>query len=102
MNIKTRMDNSLVIELVGRLDMNTSESTGKDILAELTGIELLELDLSALDYISSAGLRIILSIQKYLQTQNGKLTLTHPKDDVMEVFEITGFTDILNIVRDKK
>ena len=65
-------------------------------MASLDGVKELTLDFEKLDYISSAGLRVLLSTQKVMNKQ-GALKIIHVNDTIMEIFEVTGFTDILTI-----
>ena len=85
-----------VIELAGRLDTTTAPALDKTISEDLCDTKHLTLDLKKLEYISSAGLRVILAAQKKLQ-KIGSMKLIHVSEDVMEVFEMTGFADILTI-----
>ena len=84
------------IELVGRLDTTTAPSLDTTINENIEGIKNLIFDFKGLEYISSAGLRVILSAQKKMQ-HIGSMKLKNVCDSVMEVFEITGFADILTI-----
>ena len=80
----------------GRIDTLTAPEFEKKIAELLEGVTELELDMAGVDYVSSAGLRVILKAQKVMFRQ-GKMKLTHVNETVMEVFEITGFDNILNI-----
>ncbi len=80
----------------GRLDTVTAPALDGVLKASLEGVTALILDLAELEYISSAGLRILLNAQRAMKKQ-GKMTVRHVCPDVMEVFEITGFTDVLTI-----
>ena len=84
------------LALEGRLDTITAPQLETEIKNSLEGITLLSLDLEKLEYVSSAGLRVFLSAQKKMNAQ-GEMKITKVKDAVMEVFEITGFADILTI-----
>ena len=96
LNIKKNVEGAkAAVALEGRLDTVTSPSLEKE-LASLEGVTELVLDFSALDYISSAGLRVLLSAQKAMSKQ-GKMTICHVNDTIMEIFEVTGFSDILTI-----
>ena len=88
-------DRYLEIALEGRLDTITSPELENKI-NELEGIDNLVIDLQKLDYISSAGLRVLLSMQKFMNKQ-GNMVIVNVSDNVRDVFEITGFNDILNI-----
>lgn len=94
--IKTAEDVKLTVEVKGRLDTTTAPELEAALENALTGVEELVLDFSELEYISSAGLRVLLATQKKMQGQ-GTMTVTGVSDIVMEVFEVTGFCDILNI-----
>ena len=88
--------NALTITLEGRLDTSTAPELEAELGASLDGITDLTLDLDQLLYLSSAGLRVILGAQKRMNKQ-GTMKVVHVADAIMEVFEITGFVDILNI-----
>lgn len=93
---KDKNGSKMKLCIEGRLDTSTSPKLEEMIKTELDGITDLILDFSDLDYISSAGLRVVLTAQK-LMTKRGKLEIRHVSDLVMEVFEVTGFADILTI-----
>ena len=97
MNItKTQNGASLTLSLEGRLDTTTAPQLESEIKASITDVTELVLDFAGLEYISSAGLRVLLSTQKIMNKQ-GKMTIRNVCSDIMEVFEITGFEDILTI-----
>ena len=85
-----------IIEVVGRLDTNTAPTLDKTINEDIDGTKNLVLNFKGLEYISSAGLRVILSAQKKMQ-QIGSMKLINVSEEVMEVLEMTGFADILVI-----
>lgn len=87
--------NRLSVALTGRLDTATAPALEAE-LGTLEGVTGLVFDFTGLDYISSAGLRVLLSAQKKMKGV-GTMTVTNVNDTIMEVFEITGFTDILTI-----
>ena len=93
--IKKNAD-ELVLEITGRLDTITAPALEKTINENLGEIKCLILDFKNLEYISSAGLRVLLSTQKKLQ-QKGTMKIKNVREEVMEVFEITGFVDILTV-----
>ena len=93
---KTLNGTSLVIALEGRLDTTTAPQLETELNDSLAGITELTLDFAKLEYISSAGLRVILSAQKTMNKQ-GSMVITNVCADIMDVFEITGFSDILTI-----
>ena len=92
-------DNYSILNLIGRLDTNTDGSL-EDFLSNLfnQNKKFIILDLEKLDYISSAGLRVLLGAQKTINTLNGDMIVKNTNSDVMEVFSITGFTKILKII----
>ena len=97
LNIKKNADNDiLTVELEGRLDTVTAPDLENELKDSLEGVTSLVMDLGALDYISSAGLRILLSAQKTMNRQ-GSMKVTHVNETIMEIFEVTGFSDILTI-----
>ena len=97
MNIsKTLEDKKLTISIDGRLDTSTAPELDEELKASLDGVEELVMDFTGMEYISSAGLRVLLSAQKVMNTQ-GEMIVTGANDTVMEIFDITGFTDILTI-----
>ena len=94
---KTITDKTAVFTLSGRLDTVTAPELEKELKDSLSGITDLTLDFENLEYISSAGLRVLLSAHKIMSAQ-GSMKLVNVNEIVQEVFEVTGFTDILNIV----
>lgn len=93
---KNTSGESLTMEIVGRLDAATAPQLEKELNASLTGVKSLIFDFSKLDYIASAGLRVLLVAQKRMNKQ-GNMTIRNIKEDVKEVLEMTGFIDFLNI-----
>ena len=88
---------TLVVMLSGRLDTTTSPQLEKALQENLDGIRAITFDFADIEYISSAGLRVLLSTQKHMNASDGAMKLIHVNETVMEVFDITGFTDILTI-----
>jgi anti-sigma B factor antagonist len=93
---KTRNGSALTIALSGRLDTITAPNLEAELKEALGGVEELTFDLEKLDYISSAGLRVLLSAQKTMNRQ-GSMKVQHPNEIISEIFEVTGFSDILTI-----
>ena len=85
-----------IIELAGRLDTTTAPALDKTVKEDIEGTTALVLDIKGLEYISSAGLRVILGAQKKMQVV-GSMKVINVCEEVMEVFEMTGFADILTI-----
>ena len=86
----------MTVSLTGRLDTTTAPELEKELKASLDGVTTLVIDMTALDYISSAGLRVLLSAQKTMNKQ-GEMKVVHVGETIMEIFEVTGFSDILTI-----
>ena len=97
LNIKQSTENGkAVFALEGRLDTVTSPELERALKASLDGVSELTLDFEKLEYISSAGLRVLLSTQKVMNRQ-GSMKLCRVNETIMEILEVTGFTDILTI-----
>ena len=94
--LKDQNGSSLTIALEGRLDTTTAPQLDETLKESLAGVNDLTLDLEKLEYISSAGLRVLLSANKTMSRQ-GKMTVKNVGEIVQEVFDITGFSDILEI-----
>lgn len=97
LNINKTIENDhALFVLSGRLDTTTAPELDQELKSSLLGITALVLDMKDLAYISSAGLRVLLSAQKLMNKQ-GKMTIRNSNETVMEIFEVTGFSDILDI-----
>ena len=97
LNIEKNINETeLTIALTGRLDTTTAPELEKELKASLDGVTALIIDMAALEYISSAGLRVLLSTQKIMNKQ-GEMKVVHVGETIMEIFEVTGFSDILTI-----
>lgn len=93
---KTQSEKELTIALEGRLDTVTAPELEKELKDTLDQADSLTLDFSGLEYISSAGLRVMLSAHKAMQGKGG-MKIIHVNEIVREVFDVTGFSDILHI-----
>ncbi|MBQ9593927.1 MAG: STAS domain-containing protein [Lachnospiraceae bacterium] len=89
-------DDALLVTLVGRLDTTTSPELEEVIRAKLPELKKLVFDFEKLDYISSAGLRVLLYCQKVMNKQ-GEMKVMHVNETIEEIFEVTGFDEILTI-----
>jgi anti-sigma B factor antagonist len=97
MNItKNKENNKLIVALEGRLDTNTAPKLEQELKESLGDITELELDMSGLEYISSAGLRVLLSAHKTMMGSKG-MVIKNVNEEIKEIFDITGFSDVLNI-----
>ncbi len=99
MEISTnRQGQELTVKLTGRLDTNAAPLVQEKMDQVLTeGVEFLILDMTDCTYVASSGLRVILSAQKKMNALAGAMVVKNVTEDVMEVFEMTGFVDILTI-----
>lgn len=97
LNIKKTNENGIALfALEGRLDTTTAPELEKELKAGLDGVSELTLDFAGLEYISSAGLRVLLAAQKVMNKQ-GSMKVTKVNETIMEIFEVTGFSDILTV-----
>lgn len=94
---EVKEQDQLILKVKGRLDTTTAPQLEQATGEKLAGIRKLELDFTALEYISSAGLRVLLAAHKAMKQQEGILVVTGANEEVREVFTITGFADILNL-----
>ena len=93
---KTKNGTELAVALEGRLDTVTAPELEKELKGSLGGVSELTLDFAGLEYISSAGLRGLLSAQKIMSCKGG-MKIKNVNETIMEIFEVTGFSDILTI-----
>ena len=93
---KERNDSALTLALEGRLDTVTAPELEKELNASLDGVTALTFDFEKLEYISSAGLRVLLAAQR-IMAKKGEMKVAHVNETIMEIFEVTGFSDILTI-----
>ena len=101
MNITaTENGKELIIALEGRLDTTSAPELEKELGVKLDGVDSLILEFEKLRYLSSAGLRVLLAAQKKMNAQKGSMVIKHVNEMIMEVFEVTGFLDILTVEND--
>lgn len=97
LNVEKKLEeDKLYVSVEGRLDTITSPDLEKEINDSIEGVKELTLDFEKLEYISSSGLRVLLAEQKVMNKQ-GSMKLINVNDTIMEIFEVTGFSDILTI-----
>jgi anti-sigma B factor antagonist len=97
LNIEKKSEgNNLSFALSGRLDTTTAPDLEKEVKDNIEGVEKLDFDFADLAYISSAGLRVLLSAQKIMNKQ-GEMVVKNCSEEIKEIFEVTGFSDILTI-----
>ena len=93
---KTQENEKLTVAIEGRIDTTTAPQLEAELKSSLDGVKELVFDIKELEYISSAGLRVLLTAQKVMNKQ-GKMIVKGASEAVMEIFEVTGFVDILDI-----
>ena len=94
--VKTSEGTKLTFAIEGRLDTTTAPQLEEEVKGALTGVTELVFDFSQFEYLSSAGLRVILAAQKIMNKQ-GRMVIHHVNETILEVFEVTGFCEILTI-----
>lgn len=94
--VKKQDGNELSLQIIGRLDTTTAPQLEAELKQSLGDASSLRFDFAELEYISSAGLRVLLSAQKAMNKQ-GNMVIANVNDTIMEIFEVTGFQDILTI-----
>ena len=93
---KTLNGTELTINLIGRLDTTAAPQLEAELKQNISGVEKLVLNFAALEYLSSAGLRVLLAAQKVMKKQ-GEMIIRNVNETIAEIFEVTGFSDILTI-----
>ncbi len=95
---KKREDDRLTVFLEGRLDTLTAPEMEKEMAGALVGVKDLALDIKELAYISSAGLRALLKLKKEMDAQQGTMVVSGANEQNREIFDVTGFSDILTVL----
>ena len=97
MDVNKKINGSVLeVRINGRIDTTTAPQLEAELRESCPDVESVVLDFADVDYISSAGLRVLLSVQK-LMSKHGGMKLINVSDDIMEIFEVTGFSEILTI-----
>lgn len=91
----SKLNNELIVQIKGRIDSNSAPQLEEDLMSKIKNIKNLTLDFKSVDYISSAGLRVILALQK-IMADKGNMTLINVPASVKEIFDITGFSAFLS------
>jgi anti-anti-sigma factor len=94
---KNNVDEKLIISLGGRLDTTTAPQLQGELIPDFDSVKYIQIDFKELDYVSSAGLRVLLMGEKTAKAKGGKMTLVNVSAEIQEVFEMTGFSDVLTI-----
>lgn len=92
---KTQEGSKLNVALEGRLDTTTAPNLEAEMRDALNGVTELDIDMASLAYISSAGLRVMLALQKQMNKQKGSMIIRNASEELMEIFDVTGFVDVL-------
>ncbi len=95
---KSKEGETLLVMVSGRVDTTTAPELEKEVKTELGDVSVLEMDLKETEYISSAGLRVLLEASKMMQLKGGSMRVKNVTAQVMDVFKVTGFDKILRIV----
>ena len=95
-----KKDSTLNVLPEGRLDTATSPVLEKEVREQLDGVQHIIMDFAHVEYISSGGLRALLTIEKLIEERDGDMRLFHVNENIMEIFELVGFTDVITVVQD--
>ena len=95
-----KKDGTLNVLPEGRLDTATSPVLEKEVREQLDGVQHIIIDFAHVEYISSGGLRALLTIEKLIEERDGDMRLFHVNENIMEIFELVGFTDVITVVQD--
>ena len=95
-----KKDGTLNVWPEGRLDTATSPVLEKEVREQLDGVQHIIMDFEHVEYISSGGLRALLTIEKQIEERDGDMRLLHVNANIMEIFELVGFTDVITVVQD--
>ena len=94
-----KQGNTLKVKPAGRLDLITAPELEKELQAHMDGVRDITMDFTNVDYISSGGLRVLLALEKQLEQNDGGLTVINANEDIIKIFELVGFTDVVTVVR---
>ncbi len=94
---KEKDNNRLIVRITGSVDVNTSEELRNEIIDELDDIALVWFDMKEMDYISSAGLRVLLETYQMIEPNEGKIVLANVREELRQIFVLTGFSDFMEM-----
>ena len=94
-----KQGSTLKVKPAGRLDLITAPELEKELQAHMDGVRDITMDFTNVDYISSGGLRVLLALEKQLEQNDGGLTVINANEDIIKIFELVGFTDVVTVVR---
>lgn len=92
---KEKNADTLTVRIQGSVDANTSDSLRSEIIDELDDVSIVNFDMKEMDYISSAGLRVVLEVYQTLEEKDGKIILENVRDELKDIFELTGFMEMI-------
>ena len=95
-----KQGSTLTVKPKGRLDLISSPVLEKELKEQMDGVQELIMDFTDVEYISSGGLRVLLAVEQELVKKDGSMKVIHANDYIREVFELVGFTDVVNVVQD--
>ena len=95
-----KQGSTLIVKPRGRLDLVSSPTLEKDLKEHMDGVQEIIMDFTDVEYLSSGGLRVLLSAEQQLEKNGGNMTVIHANDYILEVFELVGFMDVVTVIRD--
>ena len=95
-----KQGSTLTVKPRGRLDLVTSPALEKELQAYMDGVQELILDFTDVEYISSGGIRVLITVEQQLERNGGSMKVIHANEYILEVFELVGFMDIVTVVKD--
>ena len=95
-----KQGSTLIVKPRGRLDLVSSPTLEKDLKEHMDGVQEIIMDFTDVEYLSSGGLRVLLSTEQQLENNGGNMTVIHANDYILEVFELVGFMDVIKVIKD--
>lgn len=95
-----KQGSTLIVKPRGRLDLVSSPTLEKDLKEHMDGVQEITMDFSDVEYLSSGGLRVLLTTEQQLEKNGGNMTVIHANDYILEVFELVGFMDVIKVIKD--
>ena len=95
-----KQGSTLTVKPKGKLDLTSSPVLEKELQAHMDGVQEIIMDFTDVEYISSGGLRVLLSVEQQLEKDNGNMKVIHANDYILEVFELVGFMDVVTVIKD--
>ena len=95
-----KQGSTLIVKPTGRLDLVSSPALEKGLKEHMDGVQEIVMDFTDLEYLSSGGLRVLLSAEQEMEKNGGKMTVIHANENILEVFELVGFTEVISVIRD--